>query len=348
MRRLLGVGVVLALALALGAGAAPADPPVPVYLRGGYDPGGEFAVLSNADWKVATPELVKPRILSVSARGRPDQTLPRDRQDLAYVWAPTCDTREQDATFVRYVVLPGRPSELGFEWDWTGYFASASLYVNRHLVYTSKVGGRTRIAQDKTKAHLAAFRDGPNRLEIRITRKAVPPGGTTCRKQGVRFLVEGKFAADVAVRTDIPETDVRRVGYLTPVSGAIDVVNNGPSTVYWGKFEFFIQGYYQSLILNDGPSVSGAGVTGCKSNVPTKIIVPWIKLECDLRNMRAGAKAVVSFTLLIQIGESSGDGWLRYTRQVRSSADDPNPKNNSHTNMILLCTEHATNPACKG
>src|SRR5262245_46113826 len=107
MRRLLGLGVFLALVF--GAGAAAADPPVPVYLRGGDDPGGEFAVLSNGDWRVATPELVKPRILSVSARGRPEQTLPRERQDLAYVWAPSCDAREQDANFVRTVVLPGPP-----------------------------------------------------------------------------------------------------------------------------------------------------------------------------------------------------------------------------------------------
>src|SRR5262249_30816831 len=102
MRRFLGLGVVLALTL--GAAAAAADSPVPVYLRGGSDPGGEFAVLSNDDWKVATPELVKPRVLSVTARGRPEQTLPRERQDLAYVWTPSCDARAQDATFVRNVV----------------------------------------------------------------------------------------------------------------------------------------------------------------------------------------------------------------------------------------------------
>jgi hypothetical protein len=41
----------------------------------------------------------------------------------------------------------------------------------------------------------------------------------------------------------------------------------------------------------------------------------------------------VNFSLAVQLGQS-GDGWLRYVRQVRSSADEPNPQNNTHTNMI--------------
>jgi hypothetical protein len=61
MRRLLRLGV-LVFMLALGASASAADPPVPVYLGGGDRPGGEFAVLSNGDWKVKTTRLVKPRV----------------------------------------------------------------------------------------------------------------------------------------------------------------------------------------------------------------------------------------------------------------------------------------------
>jgi hypothetical protein len=308
MRWVLGVCVLLVL-LALGASASAADPPVPVYLRAGYGPGGEFAVLSNGDWKVKTTRLVKPRLVSVSRKGRPDDTLPRDRQDLSYVWAPTCSARSQVVSFVRDVVLPGPPGEMGFEWDWTGGpFESASLYVNREEAYTSKATGRTRIEHDKSIKLTRLFRDGVNHLEVRVKKKAIPPGfpkvcntGNPSRNAGVRFLVEGKFAADVAVRTDIPATEVKRVGYQAPVSGAIDIVNNGPSTVYWGRFKFVITAAAESMLFVDGPTASGAGISACRSTAAPKTFATSVTIECDLRNMRSEAKAVVSFNLIVSI-----------------------------------------------
>ena len=328
-----------------------------MYLRGGYGPGGEFAVVSNASWRVKQATLVKPRVVGVTFKGRPALTMPRDRQDFSYLWAPSCSALSQVVTFVRDVRLPGPPSEISFGWGWTapygGAFPGASLYVNHVLVYDGVVD-RKGISHDKTKAHLAAFRDGVNHLEVRFKKKAIPPGmpkgcnnGVPSRNYGVNFVLEGKFAADVAVRTDIPATEVRHTGSLTPVTGAIDVVNNGPSTVYWGQFRFVISGPFNQLLFTRGPSVSGPGVAGCTSNTAPNTFASPIIIECTLRNMRAGTKAVIGFGLIVQIG-SSGDASLRYVREVRSSADDPKPQNNTHTNTILLCTEAATNPACAG
>ena len=138
---------------------------------------------------------------------------------------------------------------------------------------------------------------------------------------------------------------MRRAGYTTPVAAAIDIVNNGPSTVYWGQFKLAISGLFQEMLFVDGPTVSGAGVAGCTSTAAPRTFATSIVIECALRNMRAEAKAVVGFNLIIRLG-SSGEGSLRYVRQVLSSADDPKPENNSHTNTILLCTENATNLAC--
>jgi hypothetical protein len=55
----------------------------------------------------------------------------------------------------------------------------------------------------------------------------------------------------------------------------------------------------------------------------------------------------VHFNLIVGLS-ASGEGSLRYVREVVASADDPKPQNNTHTNTILLCTEAATNPACAG
>src|SRR5829696_5933600 len=225
MRRICGVCALLSL-LALGAAAAAADPPVPLYLQGGDRPGGEFAVLSNGGWRVKSTPLLRPHIVSVSQKGRPDLTSARERQDISSVWAPTCSVGSQVVSFVRDVVLPGRPSEIGFEWNqtgpWGGAFAWAELYVNRALVFTSKAGGR-RIEHDKTKARLALFRDGVNHLEVRVKKNAIPVNfpklcniGGPSRNYGVSFLVQGKFATDVAVRTDIAATEIRRTGFLVP------------------------------------------------------------------------------------------------------------------------------------
>ena len=129
------------------------------------------------------------------------------------------------------------------------------------------------------------------------------------------------------------------------MSGAIDIVNNGPSTVYWGRFKFVITAAAESMLFVDGPTASGAGISACRSTAAPKTFATSVTIECDLRNMRPEAKAVVSFNLIVSIG-SSGFGSLRYNREVVSSADDPDSKNNVHTNTILLCTDNATNSAC--
>jgi hypothetical protein len=56
-------------------------------------------------------------------------------------------------------------------------------------------------------------------------------------------------------------------------------------------------------------------------------------------------KAVVRFSLVVNIASATGYSAIRYAREVFASADDPK-NNNTLTNTILLCVTGNQNPEC--
>jgi hypothetical protein len=361
MRWIAGACLVVAL-LGPGPGAIAAEPAVPVYLEAGNGPdrtdgaGGEFAVDSNDDWKVDLDRPVAAHVVRAgwTRKGLPNQTLPEVRQDLSYIWAPSCTPGRQEATFVRDVVLPGPPGDVSFSFDQLAYggtFENATLTVNGQLAFTlPKASGR--VEHDKAHAHL--FKFGANRLEVHVVKRPNAPGrtgacntGPAVADAGVRFLVKGSFLADVAVRTDVPATEARKASTLQGVDGVVEIFNRGPSGVYSGRFRLLINATVKELLFREGPTVSGRGVTDCKSTVPAGSFAPtkFVEITCRLRNMPPGTKATVAFRLVLELDPQSTYSTIRYAREVFASADDPT-NNNTLSNTILFCVEGVANPDC--
>jgi hypothetical protein len=359
MRRTIGACLLVSL-LALAASATAANAPVPVYLETGSGPdkvigaGGEFAVASNDDWKlrlkVPTPaKEIRPQW---TRKAQPNQTGPFERQDLAYVWAPTCTAERQTVTFIRDVVLPGPPGEVSFEVDQLSYGGAveeATLFVNGHKAFT--LGrGLPRVEHDKKVVGLFGY--GQTHLAVEITKRAGAKPCNTGRPEtdfGVRFRVAGVFVADVAVRTDLPAKEAMRASNPQGINGTIEIFNNGPSGVYSGQFRLLINvASIEQVIFRDGPDVSGPGVTDCKSSVPAGSLAPRtkpIEITCKLRNMPPGTKAAVKFRLAASFNTSAFYAAISYAREVFASADDPK-NNNTLSNTILLCHESNESPDC--
>jgi hypothetical protein len=297
---------------------------------------------------MVAPKLVRPQS---TRKGRVTDSQAILRQDLGYVWAPSCTGERQTVAFVRDVVLPGPPGDVSFGIDqlsYGGVVEKAVLFVNGRQAF-SVGSGSARVERDKT--HVGLFTYGRNQLKVEVTKRADSRKrcntGAAASDFGVQFQVFGAFVADVAVRTDLPATDAMRSGFLQPVNGTVEIFNNGPSGVYSGQFRFIISGTVKDLVFKGGPDVDGPGVTGCKSTVPAGSLVAGkvVEITCKLRNMPPRTKAVVRFQLAVSIGSATDYAAIRYAREVFSSADDPK-NNNTLTNTILLCVEGNQNPAC--
>jgi len=348
--RFAAAAFVLVTLLAPGASALAAAP-LPVYLQAGYGPdrtvraGDAFALVSNGDWKVRLKGLVAPRIVrpQETRKADPRQSQAQERQDLAWVWAPTCTSDRQTVAFVRDAVLPGPPGDVSFEVDqltFGGAIEKAVLFVNGRQALTLGRGGG-RIEHDKTRTN--AFRYGLNQLKVEVTKRAEQrrPCNTGRPEAdfGVRFVVLGEFVADVAVRADLPATSAMKASNPQGINGTVEIFNNGPSGVYSGFFRLLINGTsVKDLLFREGPNVEGPGVTGCKSSVPVGSLAATklIEITCKLRNMPPRTKALVTFRLAVTLVDGASYSAIRYAREVFASGDDPK-NNNTLENTIRLC-----------
>lgn len=358
------IAALLAAALDAGTGAARslAVAAVPTHLSQDWS---RFLIYSNSAWGIGLQGRPAREVALLQKAPPPSEPLQAGRERYAAVWAPTCLPGRQTVSFVRRVVLPGRPARLAVSMSaalggWPGAFDSAVLLVNGHRVWVAHLrGGSDRADTGETNplthldaGALKAFGLGANTLEVRVTKnrspKSVPRcnSGTSQSRLGLLFIVSGSFEADLAVATGYPATDrqtLARPGAKLLITYSI--TNHGPSAVHSGEFTIRFSSSFERLVVYT-MEASGPGAGKCAEQAPSPASAT---VTCPFTDVPAGGKPTVKLTLLAMTGETlpeSGGAFVRFDWGASGETTDPNLSNNEGHASIYYCTADATDPAC--
>ena len=217
MKRLEWVSALMALAVFVGPSiaepAAAAIAPAPL----GLDVNGsEYALISNNGWTVSSNNdgTFRPaKAVILSKPPTPGAFTAFDRQQYAYIWAPTCTASKQILKFRRTYFLPGPPKTLGATfYDFVQHIETRKHrnQQRQHLLQRHARHQRARriisfanIARPKLTRLL---RFGQNTIDIVVVKRPRAGDFGKCASQGkplgVLFNISGDFEADAWIAKD--------------------------------------------------------------------------------------------------------------------------------------------------
>jgi len=354
LARALGGGFALLLAVAVA--GAMAQSTAPSYVGTHFD---RFEVLSNSNMTNArqlTPGY-KQNLVGNSDGGEPS----------APVWARKCSRDTQTVRFRRTVDLLGTPGdayfdfshEIGAKWESKSPLRTYRATVNGTVIAAGRVGKvqPSFIHTALTAAKLAAFRDGPNVVEVQVKKARSPRRVKKCNTKAtnrlaVTFRLFGHFSADLGlVEPPPPDQYFKAASPHRTAFVTFNVWNHGPSGIRSGDFSAEISPADEVFLLGSGqpdPATGkvaplGAPFTGCRVEHQTTTF----KVYCTLGRMRVGDTGSVTLAVRRAFASTAGGesatffGW-----QLSSSTPDPNFDNNSRHVRIVWCGSDATSEGC--
>jgi hypothetical protein len=326
-------------------------------------PSGErFELVSNKLWTGAH-ELAPGSIRSI---GRPAGEKP---ESLAPVWATACRRTAQTASFRRFVTLYGPPktaefqlsADYGSKWK-KNPFVKYKLLVNGTVLASQKITGAafTVLRPPLVPAAVAAaFRDGPNQIEVRVERKKAPKKLTKCntkdreRRLSVQFVLAGTYEADLALAEPAPADEYKKAGESNAVFVILTLRNKGPATIPGGVFhaeiccpnDFIFYG--AATNPGSGPQAAGEPFTTCEARDDGRIN-KMATIDCAIGRWRAGGAASLGFGIVTRFQStefseaSTNIGW-----RISSAMHDPLLENNNRHVAIVYCETKSTKPECQ-
>jgi hypothetical protein len=198
-------------------------------------------------------------------------------------------------------------------------------------------------------------------LEVEVARRALPPPVAACNRSprtlvGVAFGLSGASAADLSV--DPGKAPVQYVrGSVYRFDGTFTVRNNGPSAALGGAFAFRAQiGFLNGVIdpaINPPKATAPFGpctAAGGPDSGP-------LTVTCPFNVFPSGATATVSLTSVVKIPADEPlagvydilADWsiASFTAgSTYSGTRDPQPSNNTQSEVVHLCGPQATDPKC--
>lgn len=208
-----------------------------------------------------------------------------------------------------------------------------------------------------SKATMAAFRLGPNDVEIRVIKGASPASmpkcnTTTDNRLSVQFVMRGRFLSDLALIDVPPKQQYRKAANELSQVINLTLRNQGPSGIFTGQFSVDIccaTGFsVLSLAATNVPGIEPLSppFTGCTVDDTKK---PTYKVLCGLANFKAGDRAILT------IGFQTGFANLAFTEastniswQLSATGiSDANFENNARSVQFVWCGTLATSDGCK-
>lgn len=209
------------------------------------------------------------------------------------VWAPTCTRAPQRVTFTRTVFVPGPPDTMrlsldavGSQFPWRPPITRAELRLNGVLLVGENDGA---IHRDLTRAQLAKFHYGANKLEIDVTKGRSLPcnlGSTaTTRAVGVGLEMYGTFASNIETASLIDHQ-------ARCCLGKIHLRNVGPSGAPEGTFRLTFHGLaarVEPAFAKDTMVWLGSGTATCAIAPSTGFGI--VDGTCTWKDLPPGAEA---------------------------------------------------------
>jgi hypothetical protein len=307
----------------------------PAYLK---PDSAEFSL--NEKWQGAR------KITGVPQLGLPGVQVAAD--PAATVWAFSCNPAAQVAVFRRTVQLLGPPSDAEATWSISSEpttpawlpLKSLTLSVNGHGVYSRSKPPSGGFSFRLARSSLKVFVAGPNTLEIKATRSALPAGAKRCNVHGQKPYVTlaGKFHFFFAtdLRVGVPKDAVgARKGTSILVEQFIK--NEGPDAAL-----------NVELMVDYGGSNSTFTVLGGKTG--TTCGTGGTIRRCPIGRLEPGQ----SYHVLVRVEWTPPDGTPNWDHNsgavsfiVLSKTPDSNAGNDRVNINFLMCQDTSTLEQCK-